>query len=310
MRSTRNAVLLLVVGLLFGPGAEARKRRRAPARAKVASKQTEKEVTGLLGEFKWGMHANQVIGQIEKEIRTAYKKQIEDEKEPYKQDQLRSERDAAIKKLKKDYVHFEGKSTPWDRSLIDHEFAHKNNESLVVRWGDRDRKFYFFHDGRLWKVYIAFNADLYRNKTFEDFAGVMERRFGPAERKYKMNLKGEAELSHLEWPPAGRTTLIAIDNTDFYGNFCLALIDRKAAAEVRRGRKVNSPKQRYSDPLVEAVTRKEPARRSGTEDIVDRITGKPVKVPPSAGNETGGAPDRPAPPSREKHKSGLDGLDL
>jgi hypothetical protein len=304
MRAAKNVVLLLIAAMLMSSTVVAKKRRRARQAPKQASEQTTKEVSRLLGKFKWGMHVDKVMAQLEKDIRESYKKRIEREKEPFQQDRLRRERDEALKKLKKDHVRFEGKSTPWDRSLVDQEFVHKNNESLVVRWGERDRRFYFFHEGRLWKVYIAFNASLYRDKTFADFAEVMERQFGPAERKYKMSLKGEAVMSHLEWPPAGRTTLIALDNTDFYGNFCLVLIDRKGAKEVRRTRKINAPKKRYRDPLVEAVTRKDSTKRAGPADIVDRITGKRVDVPREKDTDQGGRSG-----GGKKGKSGAQGLD-
>ena len=209
---------------------------------------------------------------------------------------------AELKKIRKNYVKFIGKKTPWDVSLVDREFGHKNNEAMMVNWGDRDRRFYFFHHARLWKVFIAFNATLYRGKTFNDFAAAMERVFGRAERKFKTNLKGEAEMSHLEWPAARKTKLIAIDQTAFYGNFCLVLTHLPAAKRVKAGRKDNSPKKNYRDPLVRAVTSK---NRPGSTtdpnaDIVDQLTGRGVKAPKRS--DTPSRTTAPTPRKKKKKK--------
>lgn len=297
-RYARYLPVLLVASLCQPLQAQARKAKsRSPA---GPSKQTTSEMNRMLGKFKWGMSHDQVIGLLAAEIRGEFKKKMQQEKEPYRQDQLRHEMDEQLAKLKADYVRFEGKTTSWDVSLVDREFAHKNDESMVVRWGSRDRRFYFFHHDKLWKMYVAFNADLFRDKTFEDFAAVMERRFGAAERKYKVNLKGDAEMSHLEWPPSHGTTLLAIDNTEFYGNFCLVLIKQDAAKKVREGRKVNSPSKRYSDPLVEAVTQKNAGPSRAPADSSDRGAGQRAHAPgksdgPSSGDDTPAAARRMTP---------------
>ena len=230
-----------------------------------------------------------------------------------------------LKKVKKDYVTFSGKRSSWDVSLVDKEFAHKNNESMAVAWKKRERRFFFFHNDRLFKIFIAFNSEMFADKTFEDFAQAMETRFGPAERKFTVTLRGDQKMDHLAWPQSGQTKLLAYDYTGFYGNFCLSLIDMREWDSVKTGRQLNSPKRKYTDPLVEAVTRGGDSGRDENENVVDRITGKGVKAPP--GGEEGGstaAPTRPGTsrpdygdepdkPKRKKKlnpKNPLDGLDI
>lgn len=279
MRAAKWLSLLAAITTLVSVSAEARgKKSKSPARPR-ASKQMVKEVGQLMGKYKWGMTSRAVLNLLANELRQDFKERLKQEKEPLRQDRLRREMGEQIAKLRKDHVKFGGKATPWDVSLVDKEFAHRNNESMLVRWGRRDRRFYFFQADKLWKIYIAFNSDLYRDKTFEDFAGVMQRRFGPAERKFRKTLKGESALSHLQWPLAGATSLVAIDNTEFYGNFCLVLINHKTGLMIQSQRKRAAPSKQYRDPLIDAVTKPGGKGQPTSGNVVEQITGRRISAP-------------------------------
>jgi hypothetical protein len=309
----------------LGVGAEAAKKKPAARKAAkkavvpaVATKQTTVAIEKLMGVYKWGMSSSDVLKLLEKDIRDEMEPIIRKTQDPMAQDRVRREMMDKIKSLRGSLVRFDGKQTPWDVSLVDKEFAHKNNESMIPVWGKKERKFYFFYHDRLWKMYIAFNAEIYEGKTFEDFAQVMEARFGRAERKFTTTLKGEQKMSHLSWPASPTTILRAIDNTGFYGNFCLVLSDRKELASIRAGRKANSPQREYSDPLIDQVVGKgggtEAVPEGGTED------GSPGEADvPAAGKGKGKKGARPVvtesspPPARKKkinEKNPLDGLDI
>ncbi len=101
-------------------------------------------------------------------------------------------------------------------------------------------------------------------------------------------------MDHLAWPPSGRTLLRAIDNTGFYGNFCLMLVDKNELASVDAGRKVNSPPKDYSDPLIDVVTKGNDTGGDENEDIVDRLTGKGT-LPPAASDGPSTPSESPTP---------------
>lgn len=296
---------------------EARKRRKKRKRAvKIrASKQTYTGIHKLMGGFKWGDSSAKVLKEIKKRIRAEEEPVLRKIKDPLEQDKARREMFARLRKVDKNHVQFTGKRTPWDVSLVDKEFAHKNNESMIVVWKKRERRFFFFHHDQLWKVFIAFNAEMFQDKTFEDFAGVMEGRFGRAQRKFSVTLKGDQKMDHLAWPKAGRTKLLAYDYTAFYGNFCLSLVDMNTWANVKSGRKMNSPKRKYSDPLVKAVTTPGGQGSDENENIVDQITGKGNPAPnvgSSEGSRSGSGPGYTPPKRRKKvnAKDPLKGLDI
>lgn len=298
------------------------KRRQRPKKKLVATKQTRVGIEKLMGKYKFGMSSAQVVSQLESDIRAREEPILKSIKDPLEQDKRRREMFANIRKVKKNHIYFRGKRSPWDVSLVDKEFAHKNNEAMLVSWEKMERRFFFFHHDKLWKIFIAFNAEMFQDKTFEDFAGAMEARFGSAERKFSVTLTGDQKMDHLAWPQSGTTKLLAYDYTGFYGNFCLSLVNIPTWENVKSGREMNSPKRKYSDPLVESVTKDDGALRDDNEDIVDRITGKGTTAP-SVGDSEGTSPsspgtsrpdyDEPSKPKRRKKvdsKNPLDGLDI
>jgi hypothetical protein len=283
MRASIYALSAMLIISTLAPDADARRRKRRKARSAQAAAETKIAITKLMGKFKWGMTPDAVLTRLTKKVEARFLPLIREEKDPLKQDRLRRDMMTMKKKVRKNYVKFDGTRSSWDVSFIDKEFAHKNEESMALEWSKKDRRFYFFHRDRLYKLFIAFNTELFRGKTFVDFANAMEARFGTAERKYVTTLTGESKLDHLAWPPAGGTKLKAMANTGFYGNFCLVLVDLAEEENVLGGRDLNSPQKKGTSKLVESVTSGRPDVSDDNEDIVDQITGKPSEPVASGG---------------------------
>ena len=52
-------------------------------------------------------------------------------------------------------------------SLIDREFGHRNEEAMLVMWEKDQRRFLFFWKEKLYKQFIAYNADKFKGMDFE-----------------------------------------------------------------------------------------------------------------------------------------------
>jgi hypothetical protein len=304
---------MFAMSLLMDDADARRRRRRKRAKKPVATQQTRVGIERLMGKFKWGQSSAKVTSELEKALRAREEPLLKKIKDPLEQDRKRRELMDEIRKVKKSIVKFTGKRTPWDVSLVDKEYAHKNNESMIVSWDKRERRFFFFHHDKLWKMFIAFNADMFQGKTFEDFAKAMEGRFGGAERKYSVTLKGEPVMDHLLWPASRGTVLLAYDYTGFYGNFCLSLFNKAEWGNVKSARQLNNPNKKVVDPLVDSVTKDPGSAEDANEDIVDQITGKGTR-PPSVGSSGGGGSSAPYTPKKRKKKldpkNPLGGLDI
>jgi hypothetical protein len=162
---TALSVFLLISFVVQDADGKKRRKRRRGRKAKVrlkATKQTRTGINRLMGKVKWGMSSQKILNMLAANVRKEMEPGVRATRDPLEQDKKRREMLTKIKKVKKNHVEFTGKRTPWDVSLVDKEFAHKNNESMAVSWEKMERRFFFFHHDRLWKLFIAFNADIQR----------------------------------------------------------------------------------------------------------------------------------------------------
>lgn len=234
----------------------------------------------LAGKFKWGMSPEDTIKLITEGIHAKYVDLIKKEQDIYKQDQLRKDEGDEVQKVKDSYVKFDGVSPgtkEWGTSIVQSEFAPRNDESMMTLWEKDQRRFLFFWHDRLYKQYIAFNAEhpVFAGKSFDDFAKLIQNRYGPAEMKFtQMKTKAEMKLDHLEWPASGEYQLYAIDQSEFYGNFCLVLFNPSTAKQVEQARTEHNTKPAKGNALIDAVTQQPKVSGDSNENIVDQITGK------------------------------------
>lgn len=235
----------------------------------------------LAGKFKWGMSPDDVIKVITSQIHAKYVDLIKKEPDVYKQDQLRKQEGDEVQKVKDSYVKFVGANTPqekgWSTSIVQSEFAPRNDESMITMWEKDQRRFLFFFHEHLYKQYIAFNAEhpVFAGKSFDDFAKIIQNRYGAAQMKFAaLKTRDDMKLDHLEWPASGDFQLFAVDQSEFYGNFCLVLFNPNVAKQVEADRAMHNTKPVKGNALIDAVTQPEKSSADSNENIVDQITGK------------------------------------
>jgi hypothetical protein len=136
--------------------------------------------------------------------------------------------------------------------------------------GRDQERFFFFADGKLWKQFVAFNMEAYKGKTFDDFRGAMESRYGAGLPITKVDREGREKTIAVAWRTAN-TFLRAVDLMQFYNNFCLAFSDatveaRMAAVRQERAPQVATPRAVVTDHAGDNKINDPHA------DVIDRIT--------------------------------------
>lgn len=280
LRSRSPLVLLLAVifavTTLSSGDAEARRKKRKRAKNKktyVTSKAYIKELRELMGAFKFGMSREDVVSVIKKQIGERYAEQISNTNDVYRQDALRRKRDKEIERVSASRVEFEGKRSGWDVSIIDDQFAHGTEESMLVYWetdrGRNQRRFFFFFEGKLYKMFVALNTDSLKlrdeQKNFKFFRALMENRFGP----------GQTHDQGIAWE-ARSFRVDALNKLNFYSSFCLVIADPKTTRQVvaLREERKKAPKPRNA--IIDSVTESEgdePLNLDEGAGVIDDILG-------------------------------------
>jgi hypothetical protein len=247
------AVFLAAIFLLttFSGDADARRKskRKTTKKPAITAKANVKALRELMGAFKFGMTLDQVVKVLTKQIKERYAEQISATNDVYQQDRLRKDQGKEIKRLRANVVEFTGKKGGWDVSIIDDQFVHGTGESMMVYWetdrGRNQRRFFFFHNGKLYKMFIALDTSNLNDdqRNFAFFRTLMENRFG----------QGEVHDTGLSWRLRD-IHVDALDKLAFYSAFCLIVTDPKRQASVLISRKENAKAPKGRNSVIRSIT--------------------------------------------------------
>ena len=263
--------LALAVGGVPDASAKAKKTpvatKKAPQEEKIAPPNADqkKALAELMGAFTFGMSKDEVVATLSKQIEERYAEQLKATSDVYAQDKLRKEKGKEITRIKQSFVEFQGKKTGWDVSLIDEEFAHNTGESMLVYWenagGKNQRRFFFFHEGKLWKMFIAIDTKQLPEdrRDFKFFRELMESRYG----------KGKFDGGRESWKTA-EFEVQAVDKMAFYGAFALLIQQPSMIKVIAQVRADNAPAAKPKDQIIEVIREKE-GGGPGLDDNKDAV---------------------------------------
>ena len=253
-RSPRISILALVSSLALGapaavqagpkPQPAARKAKRTPMTA-----EHKKALAELFGGFKFGMTKDEVIAVFSKQLDARYDDQIKATTDTAEQDQLRRAKRNEVTRLQQSYVGFDaGKPSPWDVSIVEDEFAHNTGESMLERWenqgGKNQRRFFFFFEGKLWKMFISLDVSILPEdkQNFETFRSTMERMYGP----------GDVEGGKITWRTP-EFDVRAIDKLKSYDALALVIENPRVRPQVVAAREAKAPPRHETSSVIKAV---------------------------------------------------------
>jgi len=280
-RRTIGLNLLCSLFLAMGPALHAAPAYASPSK-KAAKKKSKKgedkvptsaEIAKSMEGFSWGMSKDDVQKKLIDGVKEKYRPQVAKTKDAVEEDRLRNAASEEMKRIRDSYVEFKGTSTGWDVSFLKGEFTHGNNESMIVQRDKNSQNFYFFINGKLWKWYKAFDAEVFKAGDFAGFADAVQRRFGPAKDASGELAPGAGNRHWLEWQDES-TRLRAVDQSDFYGFYCLVFEERATVNNLAKLRSNTRQVASKQNSVIDAVTTPVERDPDAQPDVVDRITGK------------------------------------
>jgi len=217
----------------------------------------EHGVYTLMGDFRWGMSPAKVFKLLSRDIEAEAAKRQETATGPIEQDAARQWRHEQLQLLRGNYTKFTTASGHrWGVSLIQFEYEDNANEEMLwIRTANGLRKFYFFKDGSLWKVFYAYGTDVWPGKSYADILQEkFYRWFGPSpEQKTKIDPKTSLPmLRYTEWKAQDGEKVRSFDMTELHGVVGLTVVD--GPTEQRIGERLpNMPQESQYEGVVEGV---------------------------------------------------------
>ena len=234
------------------------------------------------GAFKWGMSADEVMALVKGGIEGKFKPQVLKAKsDPQFQQRIRDQQMKEVAAVKKSFTKFEGQKSGWDVSIIGQEFSQNTGEAVLVSKEDTWTRYFFFFEGGLYKMFLAFNKDALAGKSFQEFGKMMESKYGHAKEVYrddKVHGGIRHALDHYEWSAAGGERLRLVDRSEFYGVFCLVLFDERRPGPRGRAPQGREPGRVPEGRAGRGGDRQGQRRRARRQRRHHRpVTGKEVK---------------------------------
>ena len=246
------------VACLLAPNVADAKRKKRNRKRPVAAKVNTQALGQLMGPFAFGMSKDKILKLLSQQLDERYADKIKETNDVYQQDKIRLEKKNALKKIRASYKEFKGTKTGWDVSIIDDQFAHNSDESMLVYWennadGKDQRRFFFFHNGELYKMFITLDTSMLPadQRSFEFFKNLMVTRYGEGKVVVEKKRSGEEVPVLMDWQ-SPKFHVQAIDKLHFYGIFCLSVANPKVESLVMTARDANK-KAKKSNAIIDSM---------------------------------------------------------
>jgi hypothetical protein len=231
------------------PAKKAPEKKAPPKKIVMVSADKKKVLAELYGGFKFGMSKDDVLKVLSKQIDERFEEKIKATEDITRKDKLRAEKRREMADVQKSYVEFNGTNVGgWDVSIIEGEFAHKTGEAMLDRWENKDgknqRRFFFFHDGKLWKMAISVDVSILPEdkRNFETFSGVMQSKYGP----------GDIDGGTITWY-SDEFEVRALDKLKTYTALILAIEQPSAKKQLVSLRAEKADKKPETSPVIKSV---------------------------------------------------------
>lgn len=178
-----------------------------------------------LGAIKWGDSKKDVLEKLKK---VEMDRLRADKSISRDQLLLQQERKALMDRLgaaEKSYTKLEGR-TGYEVSVVADEFTTNNGESFMVMKDKVAQRFYFFIDGKFYKLVVGYNPSYMQNVGFESFVGSSVNKYGrPAVAEYT-EIGGKEQLALVQWEDP-ETTLAVKNKKEFFDTYTMVFSDRQ-----------------------------------------------------------------------------------
>lgn len=258
-----------------------------PGMATTAFAQSDEDLSAPLGKISWGDSKKQVVDKVRDQLLDSLRN-----RKDLKGDRVRMHREHQrvqdkVKEFEESYERLDNKAG-YQVSVITDEFLRNNGESLMHI---RDRvasRYYFFVDGGLYKMVVAYNQNYLKKVGFETFVVQVAKKYGKPQETEYIERDYEDVLHSATWVD-GKTQLNVRDQREYFGTYVMSFGERATVARMEKIREARGETRGGSEGDVSARVRAltdhsdSDGDRNAVEGIIgdldiDLKAGRPVDV--------------------------------
>lgn len=250
-----------------------------------AAAEESSELKSALKNLDWGDSKSEVLEGLKKQKLGKLRERKDLRHDRVKMQRARKRAIEDFNRIKDSYTELKGDLTRYKVSVIADEFTKNNNEALLKIDDKVAQRFFFFADGSLYKMVVAYKQNYLDGVGFESFVGKVSNKYGRPDETNYGKVDGEKTLLDAVWTQ-GRTRLRAKNQKEFFGTYSMVFadksrIDRMASKDKSFGGS-DKDKAQISN-RVESL--KKDSGTDANEKIVDGMVGEDVEVDLSHGDK-------------------------
>jgi hypothetical protein len=230
------------------------------------------DLTAPLGEIDWGDSRAEVAKKVKAQMLEKLR-----QREDLKGNRVLLHREharvlAQIDEFKESYEVLDD-SSGYRVSVISDEFSRGNGESLMRIKDTVANRYYFFVDGGLYKLVVAYNQQYLKSVGFETFVVQVANKYGKPGDTTFVPRDGEDVLMNATWKDAN--TVLSVQNQkEFFGTFTMSFAQRTTVERLKKMRLARGDSDDSDDGLSARVKSLTSVTNPSVDaDIVDSIVG-------------------------------------
>jgi len=237
----------------------------------------DESLDSVLGEIEWGDSKETVLEKLKSEMLAELRQNDEFERDRVKLQEARKRMMDKLDRIKQSYTELDG-DTGYDVSVISGEFTPNNNEALLKINDEAAQRFFFFADGRVYKMVVAYRESYLEGVSFKSFIGQVSNKYGGPDDTSSREIGGENKLATATWKSRG-TLLEAKNKREIFGTLAMVFSDRQRVEKMAQKEGAFGGSEKGDDSVsnrVEAL--KKDSGADENENVVDSMVGEEVEV--------------------------------
>ncbi len=232
----------------------------------------------VLGEIEWGDTKDEVLEKLKSQMFESMRQRADVQHNRVKLQEIRKRMVDKFEEIKESHTKLEGEKTGYEVSVISGEYTKNNNEAVLTVEDDAAQRYYFFVDGRFYKMVVAYRQSYLDGISFEGFIGQVSTKYGDPKDTTRREIAGEETLARATWKDS--TTLLQAKNKrELFGTFTMVFSDRQRVEQMKANNKAFGGSDKDDAQVSDRVeSLKEDSGKDENAEVVDGMLGEDVEV--------------------------------